>query len=303
MDDALKRFGPGYNVTCAYSWRATTADDFLQSLNSSWKKDVAKPFSTFLNQSGIPSLSVSLNCGAASTVLHVEQERYLPLGSQASKDQVWSVPLSVRYEDGQTEGTLLTTATADWALHTRGCPSWVEANAGAKGYYIVRYRGNLLQKLAGGDVERRLSAPERVDLIGDAQLLTGGGKIPGADALQLVSVFHDDPERDVVVRAMDVALWPHNHLVSSNSVPNYQRFLCKNFQQRARALGWTPKPGEAPGTSLLRDRLVRSMAIYGGDQNWQRRRAYWRTNGCPTTTAWMRTVLNQFCKRRLAMAT
>jgi cytosol alanyl aminopeptidase len=49
-------------------------------------------------------------------------------------------------------------------------------------------------------------------------------------------------------------------------LPNYQRFLRKNFQARARELGWVPKAGESEDTRLLRPELVGAMAKSGGDE-------------------------------------
>jgi alanyl aminopeptidase len=49
-------------------------------------------------------------------------------------------------------------------------------------------------------------------------------------------------------------------------MPNYRRFLLKNFEAQARALGWNPKPGESEDTRLLRPIVVRPVATWGGDK-------------------------------------
>ncbi|MGO9260354.1 MAG: M1 family metallopeptidase [Bryobacteraceae bacterium] len=87
-----------------YAFRTTTAGEFLDALSSSSKKDITQPFSTFLNQAGVPMVKVSLDCTKAP-VLHLEQSRYLPTGSKGSTNQVWSVPICVRYgaEKGESQ--------------------------------------------------------------------------------------------------------------------------------------------------------------------------------------------------------
>jgi len=252
-----------------YSWKATTAPEFLDSISSASHKDVSKSFSTFLNQSGVPLLSVALKCDQGAPELHLEQQRFLPLGSKGSADQVWSIPVCVRYADGSgttSECTLLTQPAADFKLKAKSCPAWVQANDGAKGYYRVFYQGDMLSKLTSGDVEHRLTAAERVDLMGNTESLAEAGKLSATDALHLVDVFHADPERDVVMNDVELALEPRAYLVPENLEANYRRFLLKNFQARAHELGWTPKPGESEDTQLLRPRLVRVVATYGGDQ-------------------------------------
>jgi cytosol alanyl aminopeptidase len=252
-----------------YAFRNATAPEFLDSVSSASKKNIAQPFETFLNQAGVPLLSVKLTC-SQSPVLHLQQKRYLPLGSKGSTDEVWGVPVCVRYgtgDQGSSDCTLMTQAAMDWKLPSaKGCPAWIEANGNAVGYYRVDYEHSLLTALADGDVIQRLNAPERLDFMGNAASLAKGGILPDADALGLVGTFHNDPEHDVVQNAAELALDPLEHMVPPDLEPNYQRFLLKNFQARARQLGWTPRAGEDDNARLLRPRLVRQVATYAGDQ-------------------------------------
>jgi aminopeptidase N len=161
---------------------------------------------------------------------------------------------------------LITEQTQTVALEkSRGCPVWVQANDQANGYYRVDYRGGLLSSLVSGDVQKRLSAAERADLLGNAEALARSGKMQAGEVLSLVETFHDDPDRYVVRTALSVALDPRAHLVPEKLMPNYSRFLLKNFQTRAGELGWSPKPGESDDVQLLRALVVRPVATYGGD--------------------------------------
>ncbi len=252
-----------------YAFRNATAPEFLDAIGSATKKDVTQPFSTFLNQAGVPLVSVSLDCRQNTPTLHVEQQRFLPLGSKGSADQLWQIPVCVRYGTGDTGESaceLIAQPKVDWALKTKSCPAWVQANDNAVGYYRVDYERGLLGNLTKGDVDRRLSAAERVDFIGNARALAGAGKLDAADSLGLVEVFHSDPERYVVEGALALALQPRLHLVPEDLKANYQRFLQKNFGQRAHELGWVPKPGEPDDVRLLRPTLVPAIATYGGDE-------------------------------------
>lgn len=250
-----------------YAFRTATAGDFLDSL-SSGKKSVTTAFSTFLNQPGIPDVSVALDCKKDGPIVHLAQSRFLPLGSKGSTNQVWQIPICLRYGpggQGETECTLMTQATMDLALKTKSCPAWIEANNDAKGYYRVDYQGGLLAALRSGNTSDRLSGQERVDLIGNTKAMADAGKIGPADALGMVESFHSDAERSVVEQALALALWPRDHLVPDELLPNYQRFLRTNFQAKARELGWTPKAGESDDARLLRPALLQAMATWGGD--------------------------------------
>ena len=152
-------------------------------------------------------------------------------------------------------------------------------------------------------MDQRLSAPERVDLMGNAQALSSAGKLPASDALGLVETFHADPERQVVQRPIDLAFAPQSHLVPDNLMPNYRRFLLKNFQARAHELGWTPKPGESDDIRLLRPSLVApsppQAAIATFAAGGQRRSP---KSGSPTITPSIPTWSTPFWERPLTMA-
>jgi alanyl aminopeptidase len=102
--------------------------------------------------------------------------------------------------------------------------------------------------------------------MGNAEMLTNGGDLPAADALRLVSTFHNDPERYVVMSAIQLALFPRMNMVPQNLMPNYVRFLRNNFQARAHEIGWVPKAGESDDVRLLRPQLLRVVATYAQDQ-------------------------------------
>lgn len=252
-----------------YAFRNATAPEFLDSIGSATNRDVTKPFSTFLNQAGVPLVSVSLDCQQNTATLHLEQRRFLPLGSKGSADQIWQIPVCIRYgtgDMGQSACELISQPKTDWTLNSKSCPAWVQGNDNAVGYYRLDYEHGLVTNLTKGDIDRRLTAAERLDFIGNARALAGAGKLSGSDALSLVDIFHSDPERYVVEGALALALQPRLHLVPQDLTSNYQRFLQKNFGQRARELGWTPKPGEPDNVRLLRPTLVPAIATYGGDE-------------------------------------
>jgi alanyl aminopeptidase len=252
-----------------YAFRNATAPEFLDAISSATKKDVTQPFSTFLNQAGVPLVSVDLDCGRSAPTLHIQQQRFLPLGSKGSAEQVWQIPVCIRYgtgDTGQSACELVSQPKVDWALKAKTCPAWVQANDNAVGYYRVDYERSLLANLTKGAVDRRLSAAERVDFIGNARALAGAGKLSEGDALALVEIFHSDPERYVVEGALELALQPRLHLVPDDLKGNYQRFLQKSFGKRAHELGWVPKADEPDDVRLLRPTLVPDIATYGGDE-------------------------------------
>jgi aminopeptidase N len=251
-----------------YAFRTATTSDFLDSVSTEARKNVTGAFSTFLDQSGVPLVSVALDCKQSVPALHLAQQRYLPLGSKSSGSPLWEIPVCIRYEvgeRGQTKCLLMARPVVDVPLKTNNCPTWVQANDKAVGYYRVNYAAGLIGALVNGDMATRLSAPERVDLIGNAGALTDSGTIPAADALKLVPIFHADLERHVVDEALKLAISPVNYLVRPDLQTAYAGFIRTNFGERARAIGWTPKSGEPDEARLLRPSLLSAVATFGRD--------------------------------------
>lgn len=245
-----------------------TAQDFLGALEVAGPPEVAKAFSTFLEQAGTPLLTVAMSCsGQGPASLRLSQKRFLPAGSKGSAEQLWGIPVCVRESTAGREDrfcTLLDAAAAEISLPRAGCPAWALANDGEVGYYRALYTSDLLDRLWQGR-GRVLTPPERVGLVGDLQALAEAGAVPRERALAIVPELSRDPSRHVVLAVADVALDIRDHLVPERFEPNYQRFLRASFGAEARDLGFLARAGESQDASLLRPVLVPLVAIDGED--------------------------------------
>jgi alanyl aminopeptidase len=250
-----------------HAWGNATAADFEAAISSVAGQDVAPVFSSFLDQPGVPEISVAPKCGA-KPALELTQKRSLPVGSRA-KPQTWQIPVCVAYEAGGVthhQCSVLAEAKADMELaEAQTCPAWVLPNDGESGYYQVAYEGDLLKQVLAGHAAH-LSVAERVGVLGDVDLLVGAGETPAGVALALVPEFSQDPAPQVVQAAANIA-----GLLKTESVPGDlrekgSRFISREFGERAMTLGWLAKPGDGDDTRLLRQKLVPFVASVGEQQ-------------------------------------
>jgi cytosol alanyl aminopeptidase len=246
-----------------HSWGNATAHEFLVAISSAAGKDIEPAFSTFLNQAGAPLVTAALQCNDKPRFV-LSQERALPLGSQGSPHQTWQIPVCVRFGgDADTRQCALMTG-ANLELPLERCPDWLLANDGEVGYYRVRYQGDLLDRLLKEN-RNHLSLAERVGVLGDVDQLARMGKIPATEALALIPRFRQDPEREIVEALREIAGLP-DQIIPDSLRPKYARFIRQVFGDRARELGWRPKPGESEDMRLLRRNLVPLVAANGEDQ-------------------------------------
>jgi cytosol alanyl aminopeptidase len=247
-----------------YAWGSATSAEFLDALGGG-NASIEQAFSTFLDQAGVPLVTVQLNCGG-SAKLQLSQQRFLPRGSRGSLDQTWGIPVCVRYHSGEgdaRECTLLTKKTEVMTLgRARGCPDWIYANAGEAGYYRVLYGDGLLGSLLKGD--KTLTLPERVGLIGDIGALTQG-YLPTGEAMTLVPKFARDPSREVVTKTLSIVGDLDDRLVPEDLKPKYRRYIADLYEKRAEQLGWKSKPGDDDDSRLLRSSLLPVVANQAED--------------------------------------
>ncbi|HJZ83902.1 MAG TPA: M1 family aminopeptidase [Polyangia bacterium] len=253
-----------------HAFANATATDFLAALAAAGGANVAPAFSSFLDQSGAPLLTVELRCQAGRPPsLLLQQERYLPLGSQGQAAQLWQIPICVRYPVGKTFAracTLLGQPKGELVLaDAHACPDWILANAGEVGYYRALYKGDLLARLLR-DGGKMLALPERVGLLGDVSALTENGRLSASEALALVPTLLKEPNpgRHILGFAVDQTA-SIRELVPAELRPHYERFVRSQFGERAHALGWRPRPGEDAGTRLARPGLLALVADEGQD--------------------------------------
>ena len=252
-----------------YEWRNANSADFLAEL-ANGDNSIVSAFSSFLVQPGVPLVTAQLQCEGSVARLNLSQDRFLPLGSTGATSQLWKVPVCVRYPAGAGGGrecTLLGQKSAGLELSkTTSCPVWVEANAGADGYYRVLYQGGLLTNLLKNNGEA-LTLTEKVALIGDILALTGNGKIRLGKALSLAPAVAADSHRQVVSKTMEItAGLEDKYLVPEALLPRYRQYLMDLYGGRAPSLGWKASAYESDDARLLRPRVLDVIANQAEDQ-------------------------------------
>ncbi len=247
--------------------KSATVQQFLSALSRAGARDVTPAFSSFLDQTGTPVVSMSLACDKGTPQVTLRQSRYVPVGSTASESQLWSLPVCVKYEaDGKihSDCTLLTHATGEIVLsRAKTCPAWVLGNDREAGYYRVEYPRPMLDKIVHAAPE--LSTAEMVGILSDVRALVDAGKLSPAAALSMVPAFAKLSQREVVAGSMNISVLAVGHKVSNAELPLGRQFIHSNYGARAEKQGWKSQDGETDDQKLLRATLVSFVAEDGRD--------------------------------------
>jgi len=249
----------------AHEYGNATSADFWNAETEATRKPVNTLMEPFINQPGIPMVSVSSQCAGNKTQLDLRQQRFYSdaklLGKPSS--EVWPIPICVK-----TPGSASSCEVLDQAQKTRdmnGCSNWQFINANAAGYYRSSYPTKEIAALEP-DIEKALNPAERFSLLTDQWAMTQVGRSQVNDYLGLIEAMRQDRNR-IVWSQINDSLWDiQDDLVTSAEQKQFQAWVRSLAGPAAQELGWQPKPGEDDNTKSLRPVVYLIVGIQGDDQ-------------------------------------
>ena len=248
-----------------------TAADFLGALTKEAGQDIGTPFSTFLEQPGVPLIDVALSCPkGGKPAVKLTQRRYLPAGSEAKATERWQLPVCLRFgSKGKSDGhacTLLTAESAELPLEgAKACPEWVLPNEGMHGYYRSRLpeKGALVKLFEAGG--KQLSMPEKVGLVGDLSALVRSADVDLSEALALVPKLVAEDNRHTLGAAAGYVGGLGGDFLPEALRPKYEELVRKSFGPKAKALGFTVGLKDDDDLRLLRPMVLGMVGREGKD--------------------------------------
>jgi hypothetical protein len=240
--------------------RTATSDDLLAVLAEKGGPAVAASLRGFLDQPGVPLLRVSRRCGSSSAAAVVRQERFVASGKR-DPGTTWTVPVCVRAGKGKRVATACALVGGpEGEVPLPFCPDWIWPNDGGRGYYLSLVSGSTPASLLP-----RLLAPEVLTLATDSAALGRRGDLPIGDALALVAPLAGSPDRLQIQASLEILALLDRRRLPERELPAYGALIRRAYGARARALGWSPRPGETEDERALRRLVVPLVARSGGD--------------------------------------
>lgn len=239
-----------------------TAEDLWSALAEASGKPVVPMIRGFIDQTGVPLVTIESTCKDDRTEVTLSQRRYFvdrTLLDKSSPER-WQVPVCFRRPSG-TECRLLTEPRQTFTLP--GCESWVIGNAGANGYYRTAYDVRGLDALATN--AKSLSAGERSTLVRDTWSLVYAGREPVTRYLQLLQALDLADDGNLTERIARSLRELGDRLVTDATRDAYQERVRNLFRPAAATLGWAGAPGETDERRRLRATLLFTLGTTGAD--------------------------------------
>jgi len=247
---------------------ATAGDFFSAMAQGSGDPGVVDAFRSFVDQVGVPLLTVSTAPGGGSLAL--EQTRYRRLGSAASDPELWQIPVCVDMivaGSGSKRCTLLTGRSGTLTLPAEAVAAVIHPNAQGAGYYRfavdpATFRG-LLQAAPHLPPREALAFADSVAAAFDA------GRLSSTDLLAAAGVLAAYPDRSAALLLGRKLLAIHDVMASATGRTAIERRIVALYKPRLEALGYDPTAGRYAADSgqqqLLRQSLLSMVALGGRD--------------------------------------
>src|SRR5215472_59023 len=251
-----------------YSYRNAAAADFWAVQKEISKKPVDKLMPTWVEQAGVPLLTVHASCSQKTQVVSVEQQRYFydRVRLQQGSPELWQIPVCLR--DGSSSVDSLANcelvSKKQATLTLPSCTSWEFLNAGAMGFYHTAYESEAVRSMAK-DIERALKPAERIMLLSDVWASVMVNREPIGDYLRLAEGFESDRNDAVLGQLLAQLTYISERLTNDSDRKSYSLWVHHLLKPIADDVGWVPKAGERESLNTLRARLLFTLAHVARD--------------------------------------
>ena len=241
----------------------TTTVDLTAKLSQAAGRDLGPMVASFVDQSGLPLVTVETYCTEERAEVTLTQSRYLPLAAAnaATADdraRSWRIPICMRYGTAIGERrtcTVLTGASATVAL--ADCPRWLYPNADELGYFRFAMPEHELLAAAAAP----LSAAEQLGLASNVDAMLRSGDLELDQALAILTALAPRAtSRPATLAIVATLTYINRALIGDNERRRFAKLILKLYARRAGRLGFAAQPGEDEDETLVRPVLVELIA-------------------------------------------
>ncbi|PPT69520.1 M1 family metallopeptidase [Xanthomonas arboricola] len=249
-----------------HKFGSATADDLVDAIADAAGKgeEFKAAFRSFLNQPGVPYLQTQLAREGGKTVVKLQQQRYLPLGSTGSTAQQWGVPVCIKYGKGKNQvGTacqMLADGSGSIVLDGAGKNTWVFPNARGAGYYRFSLPKKQLAEL--GKQVGQLDDNEQLAYADAIDAAYRHGDTDGDAVLAALKQLAPSESADVSTALLNRFVWIWRYQATSQAQRDVLRKAAEQaYLPRLRQLGYTRRSGESIDDTSLRSALAGLFAL------------------------------------------
>jgi aminopeptidase N len=247
----------------AHAYKNATSEDFSKALAASSGKPVERILPSFVNQPGVPLLTVSIACASGQTAVTLKQQRFF-LDPAESAPGRWQIPVCMRTPSQQSPTCELLTEEARTIDIPGACAPWVFANAGADGYYRTAYSSEMLRAMAprlGAD----LTAAERLSLLDDEWAMVRTSRHDIGDYLTLVTGLGREHASGVLEAVANRLGFVRDYLTAAETRTRLEASVRSLLRPLFDEVGFSSSSSEGDDRRALRAAVIAALGTIADD--------------------------------------
>jgi cytosol alanyl aminopeptidase len=229
---------------------------------------VRAAFKSFIDQPGVPMVTIELACANNKVELNYQQSRYLPVGSKASTQAIWGIPFCVSYGDGDAKKEqcqIIDRVKGSVALQVNACPNWVMPNANGTGYY--RYALSNKDQAALASNFNQLNEREQRIFADSLDAAYSVGAINSSAYLQAATKLANAPERRTATAPFgNIEFMIERLAKDDNEKQAIRDFAATLYSSRMLAMGMNAKPEDSDDDRILRSQVITFLSLVVKDK-------------------------------------
>jgi aminopeptidase N len=253
-----------------HAFSNAAAEDFWTEMARVSGKPVDRIMQSYIDQPGMPLLTVREQCRGDSTSLLIRQSRFVGAPGATAPDQSWTIPACVKAGPESLRCEIID--RQEVSLSFPGCPAAVLANADSLGYYLADHAPESVRSLAAG-APSGLTRAERLGLLGNEWWLARAGRHDIDVFLDAAAALASDDTVAVTEEIERRLSYVGDYLVVPEKRAQYQAWVRQRFRPVLDSLGF---PGVITDPDELQARRAALLTLIGitGDAVDVQRRAY-----------------------------
>ena len=245
-----------------YSRGNAAADDLWAEINAGAEFDLAGGLAGFVNQPGIPLLSVT---DKGDGRFEFAQSRLLA-GAEPAEPSRWVLPMHYKYALGDRVVTAALVVDDPVELVQLDADvAWIMPSADQRGYYRWSIPDEMLLRL-GEDAATHLNVRERMGLLTNLWALLGADKLDGDTYLAAMRGVAKDADPAVISALLDQLSNVQATLITAELREPFAIFLRELLSPTLARIGTATIPGEDSAVTELRAQVLLWLADYGRDE-------------------------------------
>ena len=244
-----------------YSRGNATADDLWAEINAGAEFDVADGLARFVNQPGIPLLTVT----AQGDGRYEFAQSRLVIGAEPTAQEQWIIPLHYKYLLGDRVVTAgLVVDEPSEIVQLDPDVAWILPSADQRGYYRWSIPDDMLLQL-GDDAATHLNVRERMGLLTNLWALLTANKLHAAAYLSAMRGVASDTDPAVIEALLDQLATVREALITPELREPFAAFLRELLAPTLARIGSASIPGEDSAVTEMRAQVLLWLADYGRD--------------------------------------